>query len=177
MKRKPIIYVDTREQMPYLFSEDVLTIRNSLETGDYSIFHEDHQLVSVERKTLDDFIGSVIHARSRFLAEMERLSLFKHKCVVVEGSITQVLNRNYSSATHPNSVIGAAIAIVIEYGIPVYFFENRQIAEMFVERFLSRIWRKEEEKNGVIIDKKNGNHIRESIPSIPDEDDPPWLQR
>lgn len=177
MKRKPTIYVDTREQMPYRFTEDVVTLRVALPTGDYSLQSEDPQLVAVERKTLNDFIGSVIHARSRFLAEMERLSLFKHKCVVVEGSITQVINRDYDSATHPNSVIGAAIAIVIEYGIPVYFFENRQISELFVERFLSRIWRKEEEKNGILNNTRIDNHIRESFSPIPDEDDPPWLQR
>lgn len=184
-KKKPIIIVDTREQMPYAFSPAVETIRLALPTGDYSIGVDlglgiYSESVCIERKTLADFIGSVIHQRSRFMGEVERMSHIEHKCIVVEGSLSAIFSHQYDSATHPNSIVGSAVAIHTDYGVPVYFLENRQIAENFVERFLTRLWLRyhlQEASNGIITREAIRNDPRESVVDFSEEEYPPWIKR
>lgn len=166
--------------MPYRFSPAVNQEKEKLDTGDYSVRGNFLQCISVtvERKTLADFIGSVIHHRYRFMAEVERMSHFEWKCIVVEGSISQILNHDYDSGAHPNSIIGSAIAICVDFGIPVYFFENRQIAELWVENFLIRAWKRTE----VLLDgnsdgKKNRDVTGESSENISqDAEEISWFE-
>ncbi|RPH47035.1 MAG: hypothetical protein EHM91_06585, partial [Planctomycetota bacterium] len=70
--RVPIV-VDTREQRPYRFDPQfVVVTRRALPAGDYSIAgHE--TAVAIERKSLGDFVTSVIHERERFERELARL--------------------------------------------------------------------------------------------------------
>jgi len=136
------IVIDTREKEPYSFPLDgITTTRRKLETGDYSLDGFEDR-VTVERKSMDDFVSTVIHARSRFHKELKRLQLFETACVVVEGSLDDVLRRRYHGNAHPNSVFGSAISIIIDFGIPVYFCSNRQVACRFVEGYLQRFHRK-----------------------------------
>ena len=68
----PVI-VDTREQEPYGFDPKLVTpVRRALPAGDYSVAGLEWT-VAVERKTLDDFVGTVIRARGRFYRELRRL--------------------------------------------------------------------------------------------------------
>ena len=60
------IVIDTREQEPYSFdSRLVAAVRRALPAGDYSVEGMEER-VAVERKSLDDFVSTVIHARRRF---------------------------------------------------------------------------------------------------------------
>jgi len=60
------VVVDTREQEPYTFESGCTeVVRRALPAGDYSIEgHEDS--VAVERKTLEDFVSTVIRSRKRY---------------------------------------------------------------------------------------------------------------
>ncbi len=60
------IVVDTREQEPYGFDAGrVRVIRRALPAGDYSLEGME-STVAVERKSLPDFVSTVIHSRPRF---------------------------------------------------------------------------------------------------------------
>ena len=60
------VVVDTREQEPYHFDpESVTATRRALPAGDYSLERWEDQ-VAVERKTLEDLVGTVIRSRKRF---------------------------------------------------------------------------------------------------------------
>jgi ERCC4-type nuclease len=135
---KPTIVIDTREQKAYSFDvERAESIRAALPAGDYSLAGLE-AAVAVERKSLDDFVSTVIHARKRFMAELNRLARYDAACVVVEGSMADVLARRYTCGAHPSSVIGSAISIIVDFGVPVFFCSNRQIARMFTQEFLLR---------------------------------------
>ena len=43
----------------------------------------------MERKTLDDFVCTVIRSRARFSRELRRLGGYRAACVVVEASIAR----------------------------------------------------------------------------------------
>ena len=60
--RQVTIVVDTREQEPYGFNPDLVRpVRRALPAGDYSVAGLE-ETIAVERKTLDDFVGTVVRA-------------------------------------------------------------------------------------------------------------------
>jgi ERCC4-type nuclease len=139
------IVIDTREQEPYGFDAGrVRAIRRVLPAGDYSL--EGHESsVAIERKSLPDFVSTVIHNRARFYRELDRLREYRAAAVVVEGNLSDILTGSYRSAAHPNTLLGSVAAISIDFGVPVLFCSNRQAAIRFVEAYLTRIyWRKNE---------------------------------
>jgi ERCC4-type nuclease len=138
---RPVIVVDTREQLPYVFDADrVAIIRRALPAGDYSL--QGHETaVAAERKTLDDFVGSVIRGRGRFTRELELLASYRRACVVVEATLEDVLEHRYRAGVHPNAVLGATWSIIVDHGVPVYFCGDRPLACRFVEGLLCRYHR------------------------------------
>lgn len=130
------IIIDTREQEPYSFdSRLVAAVRRALPAGDYTVVGLD-ACVAVERKTLDDFVSTVIHARKRFRDELRKLAGYRAACVVVEAGIADVLQKRYRGDAHPNAVLGSALSIILDYGVPVFFRANRQVACHFVQAYL-----------------------------------------
>ena len=134
------IAIDTREQLPFEFSPEVPVLRTTLATGDYSLVGMEDQ-VAFERKSLDDLVNSVIHARKRFGAELRRMAAMEHRAVVVEAAVADVVNRRYRSEAHPNAVLAATNAIFIHYGVPVFFWGDRPHARLLLEDLFSRIWK------------------------------------
>lgn len=127
------IVVDTREKEEYSFA--CPTTRRNLDAGDYSVEGLEH-LVAVERKSLDDFVSTVIHSRERFHRELRKLAGYRAACVVVEGGVADVLLQRYRGEAHPNAVLGNALSILLDYGVPVLFCGNRQAACQFVQAYL-----------------------------------------
>ena len=132
-----VIAIDTREQEPYGFDPSrVATVRRALPAGDYSLAGRETD-VAVERKTLEDFVSTALHARERFARELRRLASYDFACVVVEASMEDVLSHRYRSAAHPNSVFGAMLSILVDHRVPVFFCGDRQVACRFVEDLLA----------------------------------------
>ena len=137
-----VIVVDTREQEPYVFDPELVTIvRRKLPAGDYSL--EGHETaITAERKSIDDYVGSVIRGRDRFARELRILSGYDVACVVVEATLEDILAHRYRSDAHPNAVLGATLSIIVDRSVPVFFCGDRQIARRFVEGLLCRYHRK-----------------------------------
>ena len=137
----PVI-VDTREQLPYSFDpQKIEIIRESLASGDYSLRGFEAR-VTIERKTLSDFVASITQNRDRFWQEILRLTKFGRACVVIEADFTDILAGRYRSNTHPNAVLGTILCINVDYSIPTYFCSDRASAQRFVEGYLIRAWKK-----------------------------------
>jgi ERCC4-type nuclease len=138
--RIPII-IDTREQEAYAFdSQRFSTVRRALPAGDYSLDGSETR-VAVERKSMPDFVSTVIRARKRFHAELRKLAEYEHACIVVEGSLRDLLEGRYPGGARPNALLGSVLSIVVDFGVPVYFCSDRQCACRFVAGFLERYWR------------------------------------
>ena len=132
MTEEIVFVVDTREQEPYSFSERIAVERRALPAGDYSLAGLEQE-VAVERKTIEDFVHTVIRERDRFRNELLKLQTCSCSCIVVEADLEDLLSGDYRSGAHPASVVGAALSIVVDYGVPVFFCSNRQCARRFVE--------------------------------------------
>jgi ERCC4-type nuclease len=130
------IIIDTREQEGYSFDPRLAaTVRRALPAGDYSLAGLENT-VAVERKTLDDFVSTVIHSRARFRNELRKLAGYRAACVVVEGGVLDVLLHRYRGDAHPNAVVGSSLSIILDFRIPVFFCSNRQAACQFVQAYL-----------------------------------------
>lgn len=133
--------VDSREQEPLHFDPVRVEVETrALPAGDYSLAGYEHR-VAVERKSMNDFVGTVTHARRRFAAELRRLKELEFACVVVEANVGDVFARKYRSGAHPASVFAAFVSIVVDYRVPVFFCSDRQIGCAFVQEYLLRVHR------------------------------------
>lgn len=130
------IVIDTREQEGYSFDPRLAaTVRRALPAGDYSVAGLEN-IVAVERKSLDDFISTVIHSRARFRKELRKLAEYRAACVVVEAGLLEVLLHRYRGDAHPNAVVGSALSIILDFRVPVFFCSSRQAACHFVQAYL-----------------------------------------
>ena len=147
----PTILVDTREQLPWSFSGrlvcDLLggpfrTLRGTLHTGDYSVAGIEWR-VAIERKSLPDFIACVASGeRERFWEELRRLREFEICAVIIEASLLDVEIGAYRSQARPQSVIASALAIVADFGIPIWWAGSRESAEYHAAWLLRRAWQR-----------------------------------
>jgi len=130
------IVIDSREQQPYSFS--CPTERRRLDAGDYSVAGCEDQ-IAVERKSLPDFVHTVIHDVARFRAELEKLARYTLACVVVEADLDAVLRGLRQSDLHmvtPRALLAAALHIAVRFRVPVYWCGSRQAACAFTDQFL-----------------------------------------
>ncbi|WP_437731281.1 ERCC4 domain-containing protein [Sorangium sp. So ce1335] len=119
-----VVVVDTREQRPWRFPDDVATVRAALPAEDYSVQGLETR-VAIERKELGDFVNACTHERARFIQELERLKAYDLKAIVVEASVLDVAAHAYRSRALPQSSLGSAVAFHIAYGVPVIWAGDR----------------------------------------------------
>lgn len=79
-----IIIIDTREQTPWSFPPDIQTEIDTLRTGDYAL--KGDAKFAIERKSADDFVGTISLGWHRFIKEIMRMEKagFVEKIVIVE---------------------------------------------------------------------------------------------
>ncbi len=142
------IVIDTREQEPWSF--DCGTVRKKLDAGDYSVDGRE-DFVAVERKSLPDFVHTVIHDLDRFSAELTRLAQLPHACIVVEADLDNVLRGQATEALRgasPASVLGATVHIAVHNGVPVFWCGSRQAALAFTDAYLRMVVREQAARRG-----------------------------
>ena len=93
------ITIDTREQTPWSFPAFVETERGTLSAGDYAL-HGDAW--ALERKSLDDFLGTVSTGWERFGRELDRMPWEMAKVVIVEADFAACCFR----ATDSGAIVG-----------------------------------------------------------------------
>jgi len=138
---KPTVVIDSQEHMGYRFERFsnwfAGTIHKRLPIGDYTILGMEDEL-AIERKTLPDLVKSIIQEREGFIEKWERLSAFRKKGLVIEGSLSSLKTPYEDSQAHPNAVLGSLLAAQERWDIPVYFLDNLLLSEEFVAGMLSK---------------------------------------
>jgi ERCC4-type nuclease len=142
---KPVVLVDTREQMPFDFSRFPNWIagekRKALRVGDYSVEGMEELLI-LERKSLSDLISTLMQNRVRFFAGCEKMTQYRWRALLVEASyedIKTVHHDELCTQAHPNAVSGTLDALEAKFGIPViYTSQFRPLAEEKAASWLSK---------------------------------------
>ncbi|MCK9519966.1 MAG: hypothetical protein M0R74_13215 [Dehalococcoidia bacterium] len=94
------IIIDTREQSPWAWdANDATTEIRALSAGDYALAADCERVkgratlavrFAVERKSLDDFLGTISAGWDRFQRELTRMEAFPARVVIVEGDFKDV---------------------------------------------------------------------------------------
>lgn len=137
----PTIVVDTREKDPWRFTARVCVKRATLETGDYSLAGFEG-VVAIERKTREDLVNTLIHARDRFEEELRRFRSFRYAAVFVESDFGPILAGDYRSAASPRAVVSSLASIMADFGVMVVPCGSRANAAALAEDVLVRIHRR-----------------------------------
>ena len=110
-----------------------------LKVADYII--ED---IAIERKTIQDFISSMIN--KRLLKQLEDLKQYPKPLLIIEG-----LFQNFDFEINPNALKGFLLSISLNHKIPIIFTENsNETAE-----YIGVISRKKPTNMSLNVSKKN----------------------
>lgn len=145
------IVIDSREQKPYRkwrhFDNGASVIFQGLQVGDYSIEGFEDQ-IAIERKTLDDLLGSLSSGRDRFERELNRASAMPYFALVIECSLKDIGKSRYRSAMLPKAVFQSLMAFSVRYRLPIFFAGSRLYGQIMVESLLLKFAREQEKKDG-----------------------------
>ncbi len=136
-KRK--IWIDTREQCPLKFANSESL---KLDTGDYSVGGEDFKNTFVDRKSFDDWCGTLVgNNLERFRRELTRCKTQNcYLWVVVECPLTEVYNLSKASYHKPNiSYISHNMRILQQEfsgSIQFVFSGSRENSELIIPKLL-----------------------------------------
>lgn len=133
---KPLLtyIVDSREQTPFTFGAPVRSefadggsAVEGLSEGDYSC-RLDGELLSIriERKELGDLFGVCGNGRERFVRELERLTAYEYRAIVIESPANNILAGYERSRIPGRGVMASLCCWSVQYQIPVWFADGRQ---------------------------------------------------
>jgi Fanconi anemia group M protein len=152
VKEKPKAILDYREKNSLIPSELInlgleIEFRN-LKVADYII-----KGVAIERKTVSDFVSSMINRR--LLKQLEELGQYKERLLIVEGIDEQELYTDSKEriGMHPNSIRGFLLSILLKHKVPIIFTKNYEDTA----KFLSVLSKRKPNELPLNVKKKNLN--------------------
>lgn len=145
------VIVDSREQSPFHFLNidhwSIVPIAHvGLKTGDYSLRGYESRL-TIERKSISDFLGSISAGRDRFEREFERMAELEFAAVVIEAELSEVLEHaRTKTKMKTDSILGTLDSWRIRYGVHWVFCIGRRHAEINTLTMLYQFWRNEQKR-------------------------------
>lgn len=164
-KPKEKIIVDYREKnslvSSYLIKQGFSVEFRELKIGDYIVKN-----IIVERKTIQDFISSMIN--HRLINQIEDLKQYENKLLIIEGISEKELYPEENSGISANAIRGFLLSILIKHKIPIIFSKNAEDTAKFLN-VLSK--KKEKEinlnaKKKTLTRKEQLQFIIESFPGV-----------
>lgn len=125
--------VDTRERYAWKFTaQQVTTVKEALPVGDYGVKVDGEVIAVVERKSLDDFAGSLTSGKLRY--RLDELATVPRAAVVVEDRYSSVFKLNHVRPAVVADMLAECQVHIPQ--VPVIFAENRALAQEWTYRFL-----------------------------------------
>ena len=130
------IVIDTREQQPWSFSDIAETSRGTLRAGDYALKNDTG--FAVERKSLDDFTGTLSSGWPAFCRELDRMAedLYPARVIIVEGAWMDIVSHRYNHPEVKPPFILKRLAELTMDGVSVLFCDNPTAAAGLCWRIL-----------------------------------------
>jgi Fanconi anemia group M protein len=162
---KPTIIIDYREKNSLVASHLVklgfIVEFRELKIGDYIV-----KDTVIERKTISDFLSSMIN--HRLLNQIEELKQYENKLLIIEGISEKELYNDEEGGINSNAIRGFILYILLTHKIPIIFSKNSEDTAKFIS-VLSK--RKDREINlnakKKTLDKKEQlQYIVESFPGV-----------
>ena len=103
----------------------------NLKVGDYLV-----NGFAIERKTISDFISSMINGR--LVKQIEELKQYEDKLLIIEGIENQELYNDENKNINSNSIRGFLLSITLKHKIPVIFSKDSRDTARFIFVLLKR---------------------------------------
>ncbi len=164
-KPKPKIIVDYRERNSLVISE-LINLGIEIEFRELKVADYIVKDVAIERKTINDFVNSMIN--KRLFNQIQELQQYKNKLLLVEGIDEQELYSDDESGVNGNAIRGFLLSILLKYNIPIIFTKNAEDSAKFIS-VLSKKQTKEmalKAKKRILNKKEQLQFIIESFPGI-----------
>jgi Fanconi anemia group M protein len=125
--------------------------------------------VAIERKTVSDFVNSIIN--KRIIRQLQELQQYNNKLLIIEGIDEQELysdDNTDEKTIHPNAIRGFLLSVTIKHRIPVILTKNYEDTA----KYLAVLARKKEKESSLNVTKKSLNKkerlqfILEGFPGI-----------
>ena len=117
---KPRITADSREKNSLVIAELVSLGADvefkQLEVADFLIGD-----VAIERKTVSDFISSMMN--KRMINQLEDLQQYENRFLIIEGLENEELYHE-KSGVNPNAIRGFLLSIILKWRVPVIYSKN-----------------------------------------------------
>ena len=158
-KEKKKIIVDYREKnclIPYELMDMGIDVEyRELKVGDYVAGD-----VVIERKTISDFISSMLN--KRIFGQIEDLKQFENKLLIIEGMEEKELyNDNNETGVNANAIRGFLLSITLKHKIPAILTKNSEDTAKYLFILLNK---KENEMS--LNAKKRGRNKKEQLQFI-----------
>jgi ERCC4-type nuclease len=147
---KQKVFVDYREKNSMVASELIhLGIEVEfleLKVGDYLVND-----IAIERKTVSDFISSMINKRLQ--RQLDSLQQYENKLLLIEGIEEQELYSDNSEGMNANAIRGFLLSILLKHKIPIIFTKNAEDTA----RFINVLARKKDTESSLNATRKSFN--------------------
>jgi ERCC4-type nuclease len=164
-EQKTKVLVDYREKNSLvgaeLISLDLDVEFKELKIGDYIV-----KETIIERKTISDFLSSMIN--KRLVKQLEELQQYPNKLLIIEGLEEQDLYNDEKVGINGNAIRGFLLSIALKYKIPIIYSKDAKDTAKFIS-VLSKKQNKEMSLQGKkkTLDKKEQlQFIIESFPGV-----------
>jgi len=142
------ILVDYREKnslvISELIAEDFEVEFKILPVADFLINN-----IAVERKTVSDFISSMIN--KRLFKQLEQMQQYEKRILIIEGIEEQELyNDSNANGVNANAIRGFLLSIILSYQVPIIFSKDYKDTA----KFLSVIAKKKKRESNLRATKK-----------------------
>ena len=156
---KPKVIIDHREKNSLVASELVhlgceIEFKN-LNIGDYIVKN-----VIIERKTISDFLSSMMN--KRLVNQLNNLQQIENKLLIIEGFDEQELYHS-ESGINENAIRGFLLSISLKYKVPIIFTKDYSDTA----KFILVLAKKPEKENEIgINEKKKARNYKEQMQYI-----------
>jgi len=137
------IIIDKHEQTPWFWPPDLATmVRGTLNAGDYALVDDDRKF-AVERKSLDDLVGTLASGWQRFKNELQRMKDLEMpaRIIIVEGNFQDILDHKYNHPRVSPRFVLRRLTTLAFAEVQVIFASNALAASGYCWRLLYHRWK------------------------------------
>lgn len=156
-RKKPLIKKESKDKIIIDYREKNCLVGPELKSMGFDIEFKELKVAdyivrgtAIERKTVNDFISSMIN--KRLLKQLEELQQYKSRLLIIEGIDEQDLYTDSKDLTgmNPNSIRGFLLSILLKYNVPIIYTKNYQDTA----KFISVLAKKKERDMPLNVNKK-----------------------
>ena len=114
-------------------------IFGTLQVGDYSIKGYEDKFV-IERKSLPDLFGTLSSGHKRFKKELERAREYEYFAIVIDGSYSSCLNKEFDGSYHIKMrgyvITSILFTLHMKYNINIFFSNGRTESKNIIKELM-----------------------------------------